>query len=174
MDQYTLVKATIADLPTIHNMAEVAFRHTYSEMLSAEQIDYMMEWMYSLPNLEKQLQEGHVFYMALRDDKPCAYLSVQYEGVTDDGKEKYHLQKIYLLPSEQGKGLGRILFNKALEHVRQMAQGKPAVMLLNVNRDNTRAVAFYQHMGMQIIFRGDFPIGNGYYMTDYILGIDVE
>ena len=164
-------------------------------MLSKEQIDYMMDWMYSMPNLEKQLQEGHEYYIAMRNDTPCGYLSVQYEGheyyiamrndtpcgylsvqyegVGESGKEQYHLQKIYLLPTEQGNGLGRILFQKALEHVRKAAAGKPAVMRLNVNRDNAKAVAFYQHMGMEIVFRGDFHIGQGFYMTDYIMEMPV-
>ena len=173
MKPYTVQKATIADLPTIHNMAQVAFRYTYREMLSKEQIDYMMDWMYSMPNLEKQLQEGHEYYIAMQNDTPCGYLSVQYEGVGESGKEQYHLQKIYLLPTEQGNGLGRILFQKALEHVRKAAAGKQAVMRLNVNRDNTKAVAFYQHMGMEIVFRGDFHIGQGFYMTDYIMEMPV-
>ena len=44
---------------------------------------------------------------------------------------------------------------------------------LNVNRDNTRAVEFYQRMGMRTLERGDFHIGHGYYMTDYIMGLDI-
>ena len=41
-------------------------------------------------------------------------------------------------------------------------------MELNVNRNN-KALQFYQHMGMRKLREGDFPIGNGYYMNDYII-----
>lgn len=46
-------------------------------------------------------------------------------------------------------------------------------MLLNVNRHNTKALAFYQRMGMSKVDEGDFPIGQGYYMNDYIMGLDI-
>jgi acetyltransferase, GNAT family len=28
-------------------------------------------------------------------------------------------------------------------------------------------------MGMRKLREGDFPIGNGYYMNDYIMGLDI-
>ncbi len=45
-------------------------------------------------------------------------------------------------------------------------------MELNVNRNNP-ALGFYEHMGMKKVREGDFPIGNGYYMNDYIMGLDI-
>ena len=59
-----IVKAGVDDLQKIHDMAQVVFRHTYREILSPEQMEYMMDWMYSMPNLEKQLEEGHNYYLA--------------------------------------------------------------------------------------------------------------
>ena len=43
---------------------------------------------------------------------------------------------------------------------------------LNVNRNN-KALQFYEYMGMRKLRKGDFPIGNGYYMNDYIMGLDI-
>lgn len=45
-------------------------------------------------------------------------------------------------------------------------------MELNVNREN-RARYFYERMGMRRLREGDFPIGEGYYMNDYIMGLDI-
>ena len=171
MNNYTLLKAGKAHLQTIHDMANVTFRHTYRNMLSPDQIDYMMEWMYALPSLEKQLNDGHVYYIAMLGEEPCGYVSVQYEGDTPDGKAQFHLHKIYIMPAHQGKGLGRILFNQVLDFARNAASGKPITIELNMNRDNP-ALHFYQHMGLKILRSGDFHIGNGYYMNDYILGYE--
>lgn len=170
MNSYKLLKAGKEHLQTIHNMANVTFRHTYREMLSPDQIDYMMEWMYSLPSLEKQLESGHVYYIAMQNDEPCGYISVQHEGEVA-GKAMFHLHKIYIMPHQQGKGLGRLLFEKVLDFARCHANGKPFAIELNMNRDNP-ALHFYQHMGLKILRSGDFPIGNGYYMNDYILGYE--
>ena len=173
MDGYEIIKAAEGDLQSVHDMAEVVFRHTYRDILSPEQMEYMMDWMYSLPNLRRQLEDGHEYFIALRDGQPCGYVSVQPEGHADGQRVVYHLQKIYVMPSEQGRGLGRIMFERALKHINDKENGAPVHVELNVNRNNP-AVGFYEHLGMKQLRQGDFPIGNGYYMNDYIMGLDLN
>lgn len=159
-------KATIEDIATIREMATIVFPHTYQEILSPEQIDYMMEWMYSAESLYRQItEEGHIYYLAYWEDVPAGYLSIQPEG-----EHTYHLQKLYVLPDFQGKQLGNLLFNQAIDAIKQLHPA-PCRMLLNVNRNN-KALTFYQKKGMTKVSEGDFPIGNGYYMNDYIMGLD--
>lgn len=165
-------KAGADDVPTIHDLAQIAFRHTYRDILSPEQMEYMMDWMYAPENILKQFEDGHVYYILSCSGLPCGYVSVQREGVDPQGVEVYHLHKIYVLPSCQGEGLGRILFNRALEHVRAESHGRRARVELNVNRSN-KAVSFYRHLGMTLLRQGDFHIGNGFYMNDYIMGLDL-
>lgn len=166
-----IIKATQNDLQTIHDMAQVVFRHTYKDILSPEQMEYMMDMMYSLPNLEIQLQEGHHYYIAHDPDEgPCGYVSVQREGMADDGREIFHLHKIYVMPDRQGLGIGLKLFQTVVAHVRDLSSN--ARIELNVNKFN-KAVDFYLHLGMKIIHEEDYPIGNGFYKTDYIMGLDL-
>lgn len=166
-----IVKATSDDLLTIHNMAQVVFRHTYKDILSAEQMEYMMDMMYSLPNLRKQLDEGHHYYIAYdQNSSPCGYVSVQHEGQDENGKDVFHLHKIYVMPGMQGRGVGMKLFQTVVSHVRGMVS--QARIELNVNKFNN-AVNFYLHIGMKVIHEEDYPIGNGFYKTDYIMGLDV-
>lgn len=160
------------DLQTIHEMAEVVFRETYKTILSPEQMDYMMEWMYSIPNLEGQVAKGHVYYIAWADDEPMGYVSVRKDSVDADGTEVWHLEKIYVMPSAQGSGLGHKLLETAKQHVRDNKTAAKARIELNVNRNNP-AVGFYRRQGLSILRQGDFPIGNGFYMNDYIMGISV-
>ena len=243
-----ILKATETDLQTIHDMAQVVFRHTYRDILSPEQMEYMMDMMYSMPNLHKQLDEGHHYYIAYmstapvigtdhEDGAPCGYVSVQYEGPDADGIEIFHLHKIYVMPDAQGRGVGLKLFQTVVDHVRgrlsesdtastpsftvsptplaaaampdtanpspfatssPLFTANPAPLTagtlpdtadilpapepaplsckarieLNVNKFNS-AVNFYKHLGMRVILEEDFPIGNGFYKTDYIMGLDV-
>lgn len=172
MSGYKVIRARENDLQAVHDMAEVVFRHTYRDILSPEQMEYMMDWMYSLPNLHDQVAEGHVYFLAFHDDRPCGYVSVQHEADAEDGRMLFHLHKIYVMPSEQGRGLGRILLDAAIAHVRSIARGRKASVELNVNRNNP-AVGFYQHLGLKVLRQGDFHIGNGFYMNDYIMGMEV-
>lgn len=171
--ELSIRSATTADIALIGQLADVCFRHTYRDILSAEQLEYMMDWMYSAENLRKQMtEEGHVYFLAEADGKAVGYVSVQPEGKAEDGLPLWHLQKIYVLPDCQTGGVGKRLFFHALDYVRQQT-GAPCRVELNVNRNN-KAVGFYEHLGMRRMRQGDFPIGNGYYMNDYIMGIEIE
>lgn len=163
----TLRQAAKDDIMLIHELALQAFPATYRDLLSQEQMDFMMDWMYSPANLEKQMEEGHVYFIASHQGEDCGYLSVQPEG-----PGVFHLQKIYVLPGFQGLHIGSYLFRQAVSYIRSI-HPEPCLMRLNVNRYNTRAVEFYRRMGMRELEREDFHIGHGYYMTDYIMGLDI-
>ena len=165
---FEIRKATLEDISLINEMAWIVFPHTYNKMLPPGQTEYMMEWMYSEESLHKQMtQDGHIYYLAFKGDEPAGYLSIQPEA-----EHVYHLQKIYVLPHFQGLKLGKKLFNHAIKSIKEL-HPEPCQMRLNVNRDNTKAVEFYQRMGMSKVFEGDFEIGQGYLMTDYIMGLDI-
>ena len=60
----SITQATESDIHVIKSMADVVFRNTYSSILTAEQVEYMMEWMYSDKSLEKQFSDLHIFFIA--------------------------------------------------------------------------------------------------------------
>jgi diamine N-acetyltransferase len=96
---FTIRKATVADCELIHKMAKEVFPATYKEILSPEQLDYMMDWMYAPSNVRKQMEEeGHVYSIAYKENEPCGYVSIQQQE-----KDVFHLQKIYVLPRFQGR-----------------------------------------------------------------------
>lgn len=159
--------ATTADIPLIHDLADVAFRATYRDILSPEQLDYMMEWMYAPESLHRQMKaEGHLYYIAYLEGVPAGYVSIQPEGA-----HTFHLQKIYVLPHLQGQHIGQALFEQAVNVVKTL-HPDACQLRLNVNRNN-KALHFYEHLGMRKVDEGDFPIGQGYYMNDYIMALNL-
>ena len=164
---FTIRKATTEDCALIRKLAWQVFPETYKDILAPAQIDYMMEWMYSEENIRKQMEEEvHVYLLAYEECEAAGYVSVQPEG-----EGLFHLQKIYVLPYYQGAHCGSFLFREAIKYIKAVHPA-PCTMELNVNRHN-KALHFYEHMGMRKVREGDFPIGNGYYMNDYIMGIDI-
>lgn len=169
----TIRRATLEDIPLIREMANVAFRDTYRTILSPEQMDYMMDWMYSEESLLRQMQrDRHVYFLAEEAGTPCGYFSVQPLGLQEDGAYHFEFQKMYLLPAFKGQGIGRQMVDHVFSFVRDAAQGWPCHVELHVNRYNP-VVSFHKHMGFSILREGDFPIGHGYFMNDYIMGIDL-
>ncbi len=171
MSSLTIRRASAEDIPLIRSMADVVFRKTYADILSPDQMEYMMDWMYSEGSLRGQVcDEGRYFHIAEMDGVPAGYVSFEYESALPDGRDFYHLQKLYVLPDRQGLGIGRAM----LEHVKDSLRGLcPGGFrfALNVNRANP-AVSFYEHVGLVRESQGDFPIGNGFYMNDYIYVFD--
>ncbi len=161
LSKYHVRKATLADCSLIRSLASQIWEPTYGGILSPEQLTWMFEWMYAIPSLENQMNSGHTFYIAYEGENPVAYMSIEKRD-----EYHYHLQKIYILPDKQGGGLGCFLIDKASGLIKK---DKEVTLSLNVNRYNTKACYFYQKQGFTIESEGDFHIGHGFYMTDYIM-----
>lgn len=156
----------VDDIPVIRQIAEIAFPYTYKDILPEGQIPYMMEMMYSEQSLKIQIvDEKNVFFVASTLDGDIGYASVR-----PDGKDVFHLEKLYVLPDCWHSRIGTTLFKHVLDYVHQ-ENVSPCKVQLNVNRNNP-AVGFYLKMGMRIAQSGDFDIGNGYFMNDFIMEID--
>ena len=165
--EYKIKKATLEDIPIIQSIANITFPLTYKDIITPEQNDYMMNMMYSTNSLTKQMTvEHHTYLICYLDGKPVGYVSVQ-----PIDKDVFDLQKIYVLPNHQHQHIGKYLFEHAVALIREMHPA-PCRMELHVNRYN-KALHFYEHIGMHELRQGDYDIGNGYYMNDYIMGMDL-
>ena len=168
---FTYRRATTDDIELIRSIAKVAFPATYSTIISAEQIDYMMEWMYSAEKLQQEISGNITYLLAEVDGRTVGYLSFGPDEGTADcaaapGQGRlFHLHKIYLLPEAQGGGNGKRLF---MAGEREMRLAGATAFELNVNRGNP-ALGFYRHLGMQLSRSGDFDIGGGFFMNDHIM-----
>ena len=70
---FTVRKADINDAGLIQQLASQVWKHTYGNILSPQQLDYMFEMMYSIPSLHQQMgPDKHQYFIAYNDNKPCA------------------------------------------------------------------------------------------------------
>lgn len=160
--------ATTGDCPLINSIAAQIWAPTYSHLMSREQLVYMFDMMYSPDNLHRAMTEGgQSFLIFSHEGRDVGYVS--YETLPD---HDFYLQKIYLLPSLQGQGAGRLMLERVLDYLRSLDSGARRLGL-NVNRQNLKAIYFYLRNGFEITSRRDHHIGNGYYMNDYILERDI-
>lgn len=157
---FEIRNASEADIPALRELVFKVWPQTYRGMITDEQIDYMLELMYSESSLLKQMQDGARFIFIDNDGEPVGYASFQQVG---PGLFKLH--KIYVLPSQQGKGTGKYMIDYIIEEVKK--QGATSLQL-QVNRRN-KARHFYEKLGFSVIQSCDFDIGNGYVMDDYVM-----
>jgi diamine N-acetyltransferase len=161
MSHYTIRAATTADIPTINRLAAAIWEPTYRPILSGEQIDYMFEMIYTLEALQQQMQTGQTFLILYEGGEPLGFAAY---SLKDELEQVYKLNKIYLLPTRQGQGLGKFLLNAAETIVK--TEGA-RFLDLNVNRYN-KAKDFYERCGYRVYAEEDIPIGP-YWMNDYVM-----
>ena len=157
---FTIRKATPEDIPLIRELCYKVWPQTFASILSQDKIDYMLEYMYSAASLQKQMEEGSQFIFVYEEDEP-----VGYAAYLDKGHNIYKLDKIYVLPSQQGKGTGKFVIGYIVNEIRQ--KGATALQL-QVHRKN-KARNFYEKLGFVIIEEKDFDIGQGFFMNDYVM-----
>jgi len=163
MNAYTnriIREATAADIHLIHTLAHAVWSITYEHILSSAQLQYMLALIYSEAALQNQFNEGHHFLIVEEDGTAVAF--ADYSLLKND---VYKLNKIYVLPHQQGKGTGKFLIDAVIDKVKQ-ANGSS--LLLNVNRHN-KAKAFYEYLGFKVIGEEDIDIGKGFFMNDYVM-----
>lgn len=152
-------KATQSDVPLIAQLADRIWKKHYITIITMEQINYMLDKMYSAKSLSKQMDDGHEFTLVYDGTKPIGYISLH----ATDGKN-YFLNKFYIEVDDQGKGIGSILFAYVLE---QMPNAE--TIELFVNRENYKSINFYFKHGFIIKSVVNQDIGQGFYMNDFIM-----
>lgn len=155
-------KATLGDYDMIYDLAQRTWYATYTEILSRDQVEYMLDMMYSREAIAGQMDnKGHKFLLIFYEGSAIGFAS--YELDYQPGTTKLH--KLYVLPNIQGKGAGRLLMAGVENAALQNGNHK---VVLNVNRYN-RAFDFYSKCGYAKIGEEDIDIGHGYLMEDYIM-----
>ncbi len=156
-------EATIQDIPSIQSIAQITWANTYT-FLSAEQMEYMLDWMYSTTSLQQQMQSGHQFYVAINNEEIIGFASVSKEE-----QNICKLNKLYVLPTIQKTGAGKALLQSVVDYAKE---NKVTELQLQVNRNNN-AKNFYLKQGFTILYEADFEIGNGFYMNDYVMSLQL-
>jgi ribosomal protein S18 acetylase RimI-like enzyme len=160
----TIRKANETDIADIRRIAHITWPNAYGTILSPEQLDYMLGLMYSEASLLEQMQKGHQFFIADLGNTAFGFAAVSAEG--DD---VYKLNKLYVSPDTQKTGAGKALLQEAIVYAQQNGATK---LILQVKRDNI-AKGFYEKQGFTVTREIDLDIGNGYFMNDYIMELDL-
>ena len=159
----TVLPATATDFDTIRSIAHETWPIAYGEILSKAQLDYMLGAFYNDTALKESVsQKRHHFVLANEGNQTLGFASFEWNY---DQQKHTKIHKIYILPSAQGKGVGKALIDYIATEARK--QGS-LTLCLNVNRFN-KAITFYEKMGFSIISEVNIELEHGYLMEDYVM-----
>ena len=154
---------TVESLEILRSVAFKVWPQTFASILSHDQIDYMMDMMYSPEVLQRELAAGMHFEIIYINSEPSGYIAYsRYDK--NPGTAKLH--KVYLLPGVHSLGIGQQMLDHAQEQCRKLGFDN---ILLTVNKHNQRAIKAYKRNGFIVTDAVNTPIGSGFFMDDYIM-----
>ena len=161
-------KCTLEDLSRLQEISYETFNETFKEQNSPENMEAYLEKAFNRKQLETELsQRSSQFYFVEIEGETAGYLKVNTdEAQTEEmGDEALEIERIYIRSPFQKQGLGKYLFNKALEVA--MEQNKKKIWL-GVWEKNEKAIAFYKKMGFVQTGAHSFYMGDEE-QTDFIM-----
>ena len=159
----SLEALTAADFVAVARLAETIWRAHYTNIIGSAQIDYMLADRYTPEKLRLYLDADDRWLTLLKiDDRAVGYCSYALTGNPREMK----LEQLYLLPELHGRGLGGLLLRHAGEQARMRGRG---ILMLQTNKRNAAAIAFYRNAGFTLLGETVADIGSGFVMDDYIM-----
>jgi ribosomal protein S18 acetylase RimI-like enzyme len=150
------------ELRDIAELASIIWHECFVGIITAEQIDYMVERFQSFPAMKAQTAEQGYSYFSVRDGADlCGYFAVKPEE--DD---RFFLSKLYLRTDKRGHGIARTMLDRVFAEARNA--GKKSVYL-TVNKHNDHAIDVYKKVGFTVADTAVTDIGGGFVMDDYIM-----
>ena len=153
--------AAEADIPLLRDLAQHIWRECYPQIISVEQIEFMLGWMYGEEEIRRQLRAGVTWEIVEDEGAAIGFLSFSVEA---DGRVKLH--KMYVLPERQRGGIGQKLLTHACEQARELGARE---VWMQVNKRNQPAIGAYLKAGFRIEKEAVFEIGGGFVMDDYVM-----
>ncbi|MCY7834735.1 GNAT family N-acetyltransferase [Bacillus haynesii] len=161
-------RCTLEDLHKLQDICYETFNETFKDQNSPENMKAYLEMAFNLKQLEKELSNSSSqFFFVYFNNEAAGYLKVNINEAQSEkmGDESLEIERIYIKSKFQKHGLGKYLFNKALEIAKELNKKK---IWLGVWEKNENAIAFYKKMGFVQTDAHSFYMGDEE-QTDFIM-----
>lgn len=155
---------TDGQLEVLGSVARTVWNEAYGDILSQDQIDYMLDRFQSADAMREQISQGYT-YLAITVDGDV----IGYTGYVPDDRGLF-LSKLYILREYRGRGYARTAVDRLRDVATSLGLG---CIHLTVNRDNKDAIGLYGHLGFRTVDSVDTPIGGGFVMNDHIMELRI-
>jgi len=165
MISFNEVKAK-PDIDKVSELAYEVWNQHFVAIIGQEQVDYMLDKFQNSNAIARQISDGYEYYLIANNDKNVGYLGL----LTDINTSKMMISKFYIKQGSRGLGIG----SAALKYVQQLAkQRKLNKAWLTVNRHNKKTIDWYLKQHFVITDEVKKDIGQGFYMDDYIMELEI-
>lgn len=149
------------NIDVLADLASEIWHEYWVEILSEEQIDYMVEKFQSSSAIQSQVNyENYKYYLITTDGINAGYFGISFK------KDYLFLSKLYIKKDFRHSGIG----TKAFKKIKEIASEKDYKSIqLTVNKYNKNTINVYTKWGFRTINAVVSDIGSGFVMDDYIM-----
>jgi ribosomal protein S18 acetylase RimI-like enzyme len=158
-----IITPTVDHLPQLQALMRATFTETFGQLYPPADLARYLDTAYADDQLRSELNDEWNFWRLVLDTSgsPVAYLEcvpahLPHPQVRPE--EHGEIERIYVLRSRQGKGLGRKLMTIAVDHLADRYGAAP--QWLGVWSQNIRAQALYRSFGFEKLGEYEFPVGD--------------
>ena len=153
------------DIEKCSQIATDIFSEYYSSILSKNLIDYMVDAFFDIYSMKESINTNTTYFFIVVENQIIGYLAYILKP------DHLYLSKINLYKEQRHRGYSKKVFafikDKALEFNKDK-------IILNVNKNNQIAINSYEKSGFRKIDEVRIPIGEDYFMDDYVYQFIIE
>jgi ribosomal protein S18 acetylase RimI-like enzyme len=153
-----IVRAEEKDYEMISEIGKKTYLESHAHTGSSGDISQYLKNQYGLEKIKRELSDKkNIFSLIFHNDKPSGFSKIIINAELPDVELKNitELDKLYLLKSAYGLGLGFELINY---NIMISQTNHQSGMWLYAWKENLRAIEFYKKVGFEIIGHYDFKI----------------
>lgn len=150
---------------TLETLAREIWLAHYPAIISREQIEFMLGQRYAPAAIRASLA-SQLWDAAWLEGRMVGFA----HSFADEAPATWKLDKLYVHPHHQRKGIGQALLQRARQHALDAGASR---MVLRVNKRNAVALAAYAKYGFTVYGEHVLDIGNGFAMDDFLLELQV-
>jgi len=151
----------VKDIKELAHLTSEIWHEYWTCILSAEQIDYMVDKFQSEHAIKEQIaKENYIYFYIICDNEKSGYIGMSRKS------DYLFLSKLYIKKEYRHKKIG----TNAFEFIKEFAQeNNYTQIILTVNKYNQNTIDAYNKWNFKTIDSVVTDIGNGFVMDDYIM-----
>ena len=169
---FEIRKVSVNDVEFLVEISSQTFDETFSAYNTAENMHRYIFENFSTDKLTDEINNADSeFYFAVIEDKIIGYIKINFREAQTEIKsaESLELERIYAVKEFHAKGVGKLLFDTALQIAKE---NKLQYVWLGVWEKNEKAIRFYEKNGFKVFDKHVFVLGDDA-QTDLMMKLDL-
>lgn len=160
MNEIKLSLAIVNDYQVVQSIGRETFYEAFASQNPEGVMQEYLSTSFSDEKIKTELaNKESQFFIAWDNDLPVGYLKISTGNAQTEllGPDALEIERIYVKASHQGKKIGQLLFDKALEVARKKQK---KTVWLGVWEENPKAIRFYEKNGFVAFDKHIFNLGD--------------